>query len=158
MSEVKQYLTSEKMIEFKKELDFLKTEKRKQVAENLEYTKKLGDLSENAEYHDARQIQAEVEDRINHLENLVKYATIVDGKDSLIKEGMVSIGSSVKIVKDGEKELKEYKIVGSEEADMSQGKVSNLSPLGSALLGKKKGDKVEVSTPKGKIGYTLLSV
>jgi transcription elongation factor GreA len=158
MSEVKQYLTNEKMTEFKKELDFLKTEKRKQVAENLEYTKKLGDLSENAEYHDARQIQAEVEDRISHLENLVKYATIVDGKDSLVTEGMVSIGSSVKIVKDGEKELREYKIVGSEEADMVQGKVSNLSPLGAALLGKKKGDKVEVNTPKGKVVYSLLSV
>lgn len=158
MSEVKQYLTSEKMAEFKKELDFLKTEKRKQVAENLEYTKKLGDLSENAEYHDARQIQAEVEDRISHLENLVKYATIVDGTDSHTKEGVVSIGSKVKIQKEGEKESREYKIVGSEEADMSQGKVSNLSPLGAALLGKKKGDMVEVNTPKGKIGYVLLSV
>ncbi len=158
MSDVKQYLTSEKMQEFKKELDFLKTEKRKQVAENLEYTKKLGDLSENAEYHDARQIQAEVEDRINHLENLVKYATIVDGNDSSMKEGTVSIGSSVKIQKDGEKQLREYKIVGSEEADMTQGKVSNLSPLGAALLGKRKGEKVDVNTPKGKTIYTLISV
>ena len=157
MSEVKQYLTKEKMQEFIKELDFLKTEKRKQVAENLEYTKKLGDLSENAEYHDARQIQAEVEDRINHLENLIKTAVIVNSDQEVKNEGMVSIGSTVRIQKEGEKDIKEYKIVGSEEADMAHGKVSNLSPLGSALLGKKKGDKVDVNTPKGKIVYTLIS-
>jgi transcription elongation factor GreA len=138
-------------------LEFLKTEKRKQVAENLEYTKKLGDLSENAEYHDARQVQAEVEDRISHLENLIKTAVIVDGSNSTVKEGTVSIGSTVKVQKTGEKEIREYKIVGSEEADMAHGKVSNLSPLGSALLGKKKGDKVDVNTPKGKIVYTLIS-
>ncbi len=158
MSDAKQYLTSEKMTEFKKELDFLRTDKRKQVAESLEYAKKLGDLSENAEYHEARQSQAEIEDRISHLENLLKTAVIVDGNESFIKEGMVSIGSNVKIQKEGEKELREYKIVGSEEADMAHGKVSNLSPLGSALLGKKKGDKVIISTPKGKMTYTLLSV
>ncbi len=154
MSEAKQYLTSEKMAEFKKELNFLKTEKRKQVAESLEYAKKLGDLSENAEYHEARQQQGEVEDRINHLENLLKTAVIVDGKQGDI----VSIGSTVKIQKDGDKETKEYKIVGSEEADMTSGKISNVSPLGSALLGKRKGDKVSVSTPKGVVSYTLLSI
>jgi transcription elongation factor GreA len=158
MSEAKQYLTREKMQEFKKELDFLKSDKRKQVAESLEYAKKLGDLSENAEYHDARQIQAEVEDRINHLENLVKTAVIVEGDSAHANDGMVSIGSNVKIQKEGEKETKEYKIVGSEEADMAQGKVSNLSPLGSALLGKKKGDKVQIVTPKGKVSYTLISI
>lgn len=156
MSEVKQYLTSEKLQEFRKELDFLKTDKRKQVAENLEYTKKLGDLSENAEYHDARQIQAEVEDRISYLENLIKTAVIVDGGTA--SGGMVSIGSTVKVQKEGESVAKEYKIVGSEEADLAQGKVSNLSPLGAALLGKKKGEKVSINTPKGKIGYTLLSI
>ncbi len=154
MSEAKQYLTSEKLAEFKKELDFLRTEKRKQVAESLEYAKKLGDLSENAEYHEARQVQAEVEDRINHIEHLVKTAVIVDSGE----KDVVSIGSTVKIQKDGDSATKEYKIVGSEEADMLHGKVSNLSPLGSALLGKKKGDKVSFNTPKGKVVYTLLSV
>ncbi len=154
MSDAQQYLTSEKMQEFTKELNVLKTEKRKQVAENLEYAKKLGDLSENAEYHEARQEQAEVEDRINHLENLVKTAMIVDEKHG----DVVSIGSTVKVQKDGEKDVKEYKIVGSEEADMAHGKVSNLSPLGSALLGKKKGEKVSFTTPKGKAVYTLISI
>ena len=154
MSDAQQYLTSEKMQEFTKELNVLKTEKRKQVAENLEYAKKLGDLSENAEYHEARQEQAEVEDRINHIENLIKTATIVDEKHG----DVVSIGSTVRVQKEGEKEVKEYKIVGSEEADMSHGKVSNLSPLGSALLGKKKGEKVSFTTPKGKAVYTLISI
>lgn len=154
MSDAQQYLTSEKMQEFTKELNVLKTEKRKQVAENLEYAKKLGDLSENAEYHEARQEQAEVEDRINHLENLIKTAMIVDEKHG----DVVSIGSTVKVQKEGEKDVKEYKIVGSEEADMAHGKVSNLSPLGSALLGKKKGEKVSFTTPKGKAVYTLISI
>ena len=121
--------------------------------ENLEYTRKLGDLSENAEYNEARQQQGEVEDRINHLENLLKTAVIIDSKQG----DMVSIGSSVKIQKEGNSEIKEYKIVGSEESDMSLGKISNISPLGSALLGKKKGDKISVSTPKGQASYTLLS-
>lgn len=154
MPDLQQYLTSEKLEEFKKELDFLTTEKRKQVAENLEYAKKLGDLSENAEYHEARQVQAEVEDRIMRLEHLVKTAMIVDNQHG----DVVSIGSTVKVQKDGEKETKEYKIVGSEESDMASGKVSNLSPLGSALLGKKKGDTVSFSTPKGKAVYTLISI
>src|SRR3989344_5917749 len=78
MTETQQYLTKEKLQEFKKELDFLRTERRKAVAENLEYAKKLGDLPEKAEYHEARQEQAEVEDRINHLEKLLKTAVIVD--------------------------------------------------------------------------------
>jgi len=156
MSEAKQYLTSEKMQEFKKELNFLKTEKRKEVAENLEYAKKLGDLAENAEYHEARQVQAEVEDRINHLENLIKTAIVLDSGST--NSDTVRIGSAIKIQKEGEKETREYKIVGSEEADMAQGKVSNLSPLGVALVGKKKGDKAIVNTPKGKVTYTILSL
>lgn len=153
MSDV-QYLTNEKMQEFKKELDFLKTDKRKQVAESLEYAKKLGDLSENAEYHEARQAQAEVEDRISHLENLMKNAVIVAGQVG----DLVNIGSKVSIQKEGEKDNRNYIIVGSEESDMSSGKISNISPLGSSLIGKKKGDTVSVNTPKGKINYKLISV
>jgi transcription elongation factor GreA len=153
MSDV-QYLTSEKLSEFKKELDYLKTEKRKQVAESLEYAKKLGDLSENAEYHEARQAQAEVEDRISHLENLIKSAVIVAGQGG----ELVNIGSKVGIQKEGEKDTRIYTIVGSEESDMSIGKISNISPLGSSLIGKRKNDTVNVNTPKGKISYKLISV
>ncbi len=154
MSEARQYLTNEKMQEFKKELEYLRTDKRKEVAENLEYAKKLGDLSENAEYHEARQEQAEVEDRISHLENLIKTAVIVDDQHG----DTVSVGSTVKVKKVGENEARTYKIVGSEEADMAHGKVSNLSPLGAALLGKKKGADFSVMTPKGKMTYTLISI
>jgi transcription elongation factor GreA len=154
MSESKQYLTSEKLAEFKKELQYLTNEKRKEIAENLEYTKKMGDLAENAEYHEARQAQGEIEDRISHLENLIKTALIVDNQ----KTDTATIGSNVKVKKQGESEYRVYKIVGSEEADMATGKVSNLSPLGKSLLGKKKGDTFSFTTPKGKVEYELISI
>jgi transcription elongation factor GreA len=156
MSNDVQYLTSEKMAELEKELHFLKIERRKEVAEHLEYAKKLGDLSENAEYHQAREEQAEVEDRISRLENLLKNAVTVGvgsgGKD------VITVGSTIRLEKAGDNKSFLYMIVGSEEADMAQGKVSNLSPLGSALLGHKQGDKVKVTTPKGTITYTIAAI
>lgn len=149
-----QYLTTEKFAELKKELEHLKTERRKEVAEHLEYSKKLGDLTENAEYHQAREEQAEVEDRIGRLEDLLKNAKIAEagGKD------IVTVGSTVRLEKEGDNKSMLITIVGSEEADMSQGKVSNLSPLGSALLGHKQGDKVSVTTPKGTAKYTIAAL
>ena len=144
MSTETQYLTNEKFAELTKELEHLKSNRRKEVAEQLEYAKRLGDLSENAEYHQAREEQALVEDRISRLENLLKNATISaqGGSDIII------VGSTVRLQKDGDNTKSYvYTIVGSEEADMSQGKVSNMSPLGSALLGHKEGDKIQVSTP-----------
>jgi transcription elongation factor GreA len=149
-----QYLTTDKFNELKKELDLLKSEKRKEVADNLEYAKKLGDLSENAEYHDAREKQAELEDRIVRLENLLKSAVIADAKGG----DTVNIGSTVKIEKKSDNKSMLYTIVGSEEADMSMGKISNLSPLGSALLGKRLGDVVKVNTPKGVVEYAVVYV
>jgi transcription elongation factor GreA len=153
MSDV-QYLTNEKMQEFKKELDFLKTEKRKQVAESLEYAKSLGDLSENAEYHEARAGQAELEDRISKLENILKTAVIVSEKHGEKTE----IGSKITIEKEGTGEKIGYTIVGSEETDLSTGKISSSSPLGSALLGKKKGEKIVLKTPKGNVKYSIIKV
>ena len=149
-----QYLTPEKFAELQKELEFLKTERRKEVAEHLEYAKKLGDLSENAEYHQAREEQAEVEDRISRLDEILKTAIIMKAHGG----DVITIGSTVGIQKDGDNKSMVYIIVGSEEADMSQGKVSNLSPLGSALLGHKEGDKVKVPTPKGMMIYTVASI
>ncbi|MEY2664491.1 MAG: hypothetical protein RIT04_299 [Candidatus Parcubacteria bacterium] len=154
MNDEKQYLTKEKFQEFTKELEQLRTVKRKEVAEHLEYAKKLGDLSENAEYQEAREEQAEVEDRISHLEQVLKQAVILDNQ----RGDVVSIGATVTIQKTGESEKKTYKIVGSEEADMAQGKVSNQSPLGVALLGKKKGDAFSFKTPKGVVTYTLITI
>lgn len=154
MSHEVQYLTHEKFAELQKELGYLRVERRKEVAEHLEYAKKLGDLSENAEYHQAREEQAEVEDRIGRLENLLKNAVMISegGSENVI------IGSTIRLEKAGENKSFLYTIVGSEEADMSHGKVSNLSPLGSALLGHKKGDSVKVVTPKGSVTYVIAVV
>ncbi len=154
MAEPIHYLTQEKIEEFKKELDFLRTTRRREVAENLEYAKKLGDLSENAEYHEAREKQAEVEDRINYIEHILKTAKVVSDNHS----GKAGIGSTVKVKKESDGEVRVYKIVGSEEADMLQGKVSNMSPIGVALIGKAAGDKFSVKTPKGEARYVLVSV
>lgn len=156
MSTDTQYLSQEKYDELAKELDYLKTERRKEVAEHLEYAKKLGDLAENAEYHAAREEQAEVEDRIRRLEEILK-------NSSLIKTGgtgsdTVTIGTTFRVMKDGDNKSYVYTIVGSEEANLGQGKISNMSPLGSALLGHKVGDKVKVSTPKGMVTYTIAAI
>ncbi len=147
-----QYLTNEKLKELQKELEMLKIERRKEVAEHLEYAKKLGDLSENAEYHQAREEQAEVEDRISRLENLIKNATVIQ---SPTDHDVVLVGSTLTLKKEGDLKTFLYTIVGSEEADTAHGKISNLSPLGSALLGHKAGDKVKVQTPKGMATYTI---
>ncbi len=151
MSNEVQYLTAEKHQELVKELEFLKVNKRKEIAEHLEYAKKLGDLSENAEYHQAREDQAEVEARIGKLENLIKNSVMIGtgGTD------VITIGSTFRLQKDGDNKSFLYTLVGSEESDMSLGKISNLSPLGLALVGHKKGDNVTVSAPKGKINYKI---
>ncbi|MES2470696.1 MAG: transcription elongation factor GreA [Patescibacteria group bacterium] len=154
MHQETQYLTKEKYKELQDELEQLRKVKRKEIAEHLEYAKKLGDLSENAEYHEAREEQAEVEDRINHLEYVLKTAQILNDRHGDI----AGIGSTVKIQKEGDSDEKAYMIVGSEEADMMAGKISNLSPIGTALIGKKKGDKFQVKTPKGVASYTLISI
>jgi transcription elongation factor GreA len=147
-----QYLTKEKFQEFKNELDFLKTTRRKEVAENLEYAKGLGDLSENAEYQEARELQASVEDRIMRLEMMLKSAVILSDRH----EDIIGVGSTVIVRKQGEKEDRKYKIVGSEESDMAKNMISNLAPLGVALIGKKKGDSFNVKTPKGEISYSII--
>ncbi|MDE1975108.1 MAG: transcription elongation factor GreA [Patescibacteria group bacterium] len=154
MSKDTQYLTKEKFSELERELEHLRSERRKEIAEHLEYAKKLGDLSENAEYHQAREEQAEVEDRIRKLEDLLKTAVIA-GPGST---DVVTVGSTVRVEKDGDNKSVLVTIVGSEEADTTVGKVSNISPLGSALLGHKVGDVVTVSTPKGMNRYKIAAV
>ncbi|PIQ66736.1 MAG: transcription elongation factor GreA [Candidatus Zambryskibacteria bacterium CG_4_9_14_3_um_filter_40_16] len=154
MIEENEYLTKEKYNEFELELKELKTVKRKEVAENLEYAKSLGDLSENAEYHEARDRQASLEDRIQKLENIVKSATIVSSHDT----DSVTIASVVTVQRDNEKEKKVFSIVGSEEADFTVGKISVKSPLGAALLGKKKGESFSFKTPNGTMSYKIISI
>ena len=148
-------LSQEKFDELAKELEQLKTVRRAEIAKNLEYARSLGDLSENAEYQEARDLQAATEERIRKLEELVKRATIMtDGK----KKDIVGFGSSVTIKKEGGDDSHEYKIVGSEEADMREHKLSHVSPLGAALMGKKKGDEFTFETPNGKQTYTVQKV
>ncbi len=148
-------VSQEKFDEMIKELENLKTVRRTEIAKNLEYTRSLGDLSENAEYHEARDLQAATEDRIKKLEELVKHAKIVtDGK----KKDEVSFNSQVTIKKKDSDETHEYTIVGGEEADMRVKKLSHISPLGAALMGKKKGDTFTFETPVGKQTYTIEKV
>jgi transcription elongation factor GreA len=153
MNSEREYLTKEKFEEFKAELETLKTTKRKEIAESLEYAKSLGDLSENAEYHEARDTQARVEDRINHLDGLLKTASIVSvhGTDS------VAVGSTITVSKpDGSKSS--YTLVGSEEADAAVGKISVRSPLGESAIGKKKGESFSFKTPGGIMSYKVVEI
>ncbi len=152
---MEEYLTKDKHKALTEELDFLIKTKRKQVAEQLEYAKSLGDLSENAEYHEARDAQATVEDRILKLEVMLKNAIIVGDKHST---DVVSIGSKITITKEGSKEEKEYTIVGAEESDITLGKLSVRSPLGEALVGKKKGEKFSFNAPAGPTAYKIIDI
>jgi transcription elongation factor GreA len=156
MSDAQEIVVSkEKFDEMIKELENLKTVRRTEIAKNLEYARSLGDLSENAEYQEARDLQAATEERIKKLEELLKNTKILtDGK----KKSEVSFNSKVTIQKQGSDETHEYTIVGSEEADMRAKKLSHVSPLGSALMGKKKGDVFTFETPAGKQTYTIEKV
>lgn len=147
-------LSQEKFEELTRELDELRTTRRREVAEQLEYARSLGDLSENAEYHEAREIQGAVEERIQKLENMLKHAKIVRAG----KSDTVSMGSVVIVQKQGSEDKHSYTIVGAEEADVLSGKVSYHSPLGAALMGKKKGEEFSFHTPKGSQKYKILKV
>ncbi len=156
MIEEKETIVSqEKFDEMVKELEHLKTVRRTEIAKSLEYARSLGDLSENAEYQEARDLQAATEERIRKLDELVKNAKIqTNGK----RRDVVGFGSKVSIKKEGGDQVHEYEIVGSEEADMRAHKLSHVSPLGGALMGKKKGDVFTFETPSGKQTYTVEKV
>ncbi len=154
MSDQESYLSREKFEELRKELEFLKTVKRKEIAENLEYARSLGDLSENSEYQEARELQAATEERIQKLESVLQSSKIVGHH----KSDAVGMGSLVVVQKEGEKETHQYRVVGSEEADMLKAKLSYQSPLGAALMGKKKGDAFSFTTPNGKMNYKIIDI
>ena len=154
MDTTTEYVTQEKKDALLAELHELTTTKRREVLDALEFAKSLGDLSENAEYHQAREEQAKLEDRIQKVEHILKSSVVIKKHHST----QVEIGSTVHVKKEGTKEEKTYQIVGSEEADMMQGNISNRSPLGEALYGKKKGDTIEFQTPKGVIHYKVVDI
>ncbi len=150
-----EYLSLDKLNKLKEELDFLKTEKRTELAENLQRARSLGDLSENAEYHTAREEQGHVEDRIRQIEHIIKTSEVVNTTKG---SGVVQVGSFVEIKKKGDKVSKKIEIVGGEESDMLSGKVSYKSPLGSALMGQVIDSIITVVTPKGEMVYKIISI
>jgi transcription elongation factor GreA len=149
-----QIMTQEGYNKLKEELDYLSNVRRKEIAERIERAKELGDLSENAEYSEAKDAQALNEGRVLELAGILKNVTVVESITN--GKGGVDMGSHVKVAVNGSE--KEYMIVSFNEADPLNGKISNESPLGMAFLGKKKGDEVVVETPKGKFNYKILEV
>lgn len=150
----KVYLTKEGYNNLKEELERLLGDERKEIAERIKTAKEYGDLSENSEYSDAKEQQSFVEGRIIEIEHLLKNAEIID--DSKADCSAVNIGCTV-VLEDAQKELK-YRIVGSTEADPAKGYISNESPIGKALLGKKTGEMVEVTVPAGAKTYKVKKI
>ena len=149
-------LTQEGYDNLEKELEYLKTEKRAEIAERIKVALGFGDLSENSEYDEAKSAQAANEDKIAELENKVRYAKIID--DTEIDTKTVQVGNTVKLWDEEFDEEVVYTIVGSTEADLLQNRISNESPIGMALLGAKKNEIVEVQAPVGVSKYKILSI
>ncbi len=149
-------VTQEGYDKLEKELDYLKTEKRAEIAEKIKVALGFGDLSENSEYDEAKNAQAENEGKIAELENKIRYAKIID--ESEIDTKTVQVGNIVKVYDEEFDEETIFTIVGSTEVDLAQNKISNESPVGAALLGKKKNQEVEVKTPAGTAKYKILSI
>ena len=149
-------LTYEGLQKHEKELEYLKTVRRKEIAEKIKQAIAFGDLSENSEYDEAKTEQAQVEIRIIQLEKMLKNAKVIDEED--INTDVVSIGSKVKVLDIEFDEEVEYTIVGSTEADPNENKISDESPVGRALLGRKVDDIVDVAVPDGIIQFKILSI
>lgn len=147
------YVTSEGLAKIQEELHHLKTVRRREIADKIERAKELGDLSENAEYHEAKDEQAFIEGRIIELEQLANTAQVVERSG---ETQHVEIGSSVRVKCNGDE--KEFSIVGANESDPVHGKISNESPIGKALIGHSIGDAIEVETPKGTKTYRVLGI
>lgn len=156
MEEKDVILTQEGFDNLEKELNYLKTEKRAEIADRIKVALGFGDLSENSEYDEAKTAQAENEGKIVELENKLRHAKIIDEKE--IDTDTVQIGNKVKVLDVEFDEEITYIIVGSTEVDLAENKISNESPLGTALLGAKKGQTVEVEAPAGKMKYKILEI
>ena len=149
-------LTHQGVKELEEKLEYLKTVRRLEIAEEIKVARAFGDLSENAEYDEAKNEQAKIEGEIVMLEKMLRSATVVDQDDVDVQR--VNVGTTVKVFdKEFDEEI-EYMIVGSAEADMAQNKISNESPVGRALLGKKVGNTVKVETPGGVVRLKILDI
>ena len=163
MEEKEVILTQEGYNKLEEELNYLKTEKRGEIAERIKVALGFGDLSENSEYDEAKNAQAEnenkiaeLENKIAELENQLRYAKIIDEKK--IDTETVQIGNTVKVLDEEFNEKIDYIIVGSTEVNLAENKISNESPLGKALLGAKRNQKVEIEAPAGTLKYKILSI
>jgi len=156
MEEKKNILTYAGLKKYEEELENLKVVRRQEVAEKIKEARAQGDLSENAEYDAAKDEQRDIEARIEQLEKILKNAEVVDEEEVDLER--ISVGCKVKLKDMTEKEELEYKIVGSTEADSLNGKISNESPVGKALIGSKVGDTVKVETAAGIFKYKVLEI
>ena len=156
MEEKEVLLTQEGYDNLEKEVEFLKTEKRAEIAERIKVALGFGDLSENSEYDEAKNAQASNEIKIAELENKLRYAKIID--ESEIDTKTVQVGNTVKILDMEYNDELTYTIVGSTEVDLAQNRISNESPIGAALLGAKKNEVVEAEVPAGIVKYKVLSI
>jgi transcription elongation factor GreA len=149
-------LTPEGYEKLKQEIDYLTSDKRREVADRIRTAREFGDISENAEYDDAKNEQALLEQRIATLEERLRNARVIDKKE--IAKDVVSIGSKVRLRDLDAKQTFEYRIVGSAEANPAENKLSNESPVGKAIIGKKKGETVEVAAPRGAMKFKILEI
>jgi transcription elongation factor GreA len=149
-------LTAEGYEKLKREIEDLSTTKRREVAERIRIAREFGDIAENAEYDDAKNEQMLLEHRIATLEERMRDARVISKKD--IAKDVVSVGSKVKLRDVTAKETIEYHIVGSAEANPAENKLSNDSPVGKAIIGKKKGETVEVTAPRGKMKFKIMEI
>lgn len=148
------YLTKEGLSKLKDELETLVHVRRREIASRIQEAKELGDLSENAEYQEAKNEQAFNEGRIEEIENILRNVVLIEAERAT--NGLVQVGSSLKVEHQGQ--VLDLYIVGSNEADPVIGRISNESPLGQALLGKQTGETIRVTTPKGETAYTIKQV
>jgi transcription elongation factor GreA len=149
-------LTPEGLKKLTDELEYLKTEKRREVAERIKTAREFGDIAENSEYDDAKNEQAMVEQKIAQLEERLSRARVIEPED--VPKGVVAIGKSVRLKDLAANETIEYFIVGSAEANPAERKLSNESPVGRAIIGRKKGETVEVAAPRGTLKYKIMDV
>ncbi len=156
MSDTKKMYTPQGYQELVDELSYLKLQRREEIKEQIAIARGFGDLSENAEYDEARNEQAKVEARIVELEALIENAIVID--ESTLDASVVSLGSIVRVLDEDETEEITYNIVGSNEVDPFEQKISDMSPIGHALMGKRAGDKVTVETPSGELHFTVIHV
>jgi transcription elongation factor GreA len=149
-------LTPEGLRKLEEELEHLKTVKRKEIAERIKASKEFGDISENAEYEDAKNEQAFIEGRILQLDQILRNARVVDNHNA--PADLITVGATVLVRDLASGEEIRYTIVGSAEADPDQDRISNESPVGRALLGRRPGDTVDVTVPAGKLRYRVLKI